>query len=149
MIIESVLYAFILAPLVTFVFFGHKLIIFGSKPGAITELALCLGAGFYEEFFFRFLFIGFPFVLLDNMYPEKKMYGIKFIIFVVSAAVFSYIHYVGAGGDIFTWKSFVFRMGAGMVLGIIFLLRGFGIAAWTHAIYDILIVFGLLKLILK
>ncbi len=149
MTIESLLYAFMLAPLVNFAFFGHKLIIFDSEPDAVTQFALCLGAGFYEEFFFRFLFLGFPFVLLDNMYPEKKMYGTKFIIFIISAATFSYIHYIGTGGDIFTWNSFLFRMGAGIVLGIIFLLRGFGIAAWTHAIYDILIVFGLLKLIIK
>jgi hypothetical protein len=147
MTLESILYAFILAPLVTFVFFGQKLIIFESEPGIITQFALCLGAGFYEEFFFRFLFIGFPFVLLDNMYPEKKMFLPKFFIFMISAAIFSYVHYTGAGGDIFTWKSFIFRMGAGIVLGIIFLLRGFGVAAWTHAIYDILIVFGILKLI--
>lgn len=145
MTLESVLYAFILAPLVSFIFLDHKLIIFGSKEGAITELALCLGAGFYEEFFFRFLFIGFPFVLLDNMYPEKKMYGIKFLIFLFSALLFSYVHYIGSGGDIFTWKSFVFRTGAGVVLGVIFLVRGFGIAAWTHAIYDIIVVFGILK----
>lgn len=149
MTIESIFYAIILAPLVTFMFSGYKLIIPEyNQPGAITQFALCLGAGFYEEFFFRFLFIGFPFVLLDNMYPEKKMYGTKFLIFMFSSVVFSYIHYTGELGDIFTWSSFLFRMGAGIVLSIIFLLRGFGIAAWTHAIYDILVVFGLLKFLI-
>lgn len=148
MTIESMLYACILAPVVNLAFFGYKLIIFESEPGAVTQFALCIGAGFYEEFFFRFLFIGVPFLLLDNMYPEKKMYGTKFMIFVLSAALFSYVHYTGSGGDIFTWESFIFRMGAGMVLGIIFLLRGFGIAAWTHAIYDVLATFGILKLLL-
>ena len=26
---------------------------------------------------------------------------------------------------------------AGMILGLVFLTRGFGVAAWTHAIYDL------------
>ncbi|MCS7075576.1 MAG: CPBP family glutamic-type intramembrane protease [Bacteroidia bacterium] len=146
MIAESTVYAFLLAPLVTIVFFGYRLNIFEQNGyGFTTELAMCLGAGFYEEFMFRFLLIGFPFVLLDNMYPERKVYGTKFLIFVLSAALFSYVHYIGTYADIFTWSSFIFRMGAGIVLGIIFLLRGFGIAAWTHAIYDILVTFNLFK----
>lgn len=148
MMIESIVYAFILAPIVNFLFFGYKLIIFAEEPGKITTLALCLGAGFYEEFFFRFLCLGVLFMLLDNIYPEKKLYLLKLFIFIGSAAIFSYVHYTGAGGDIFTWKSFIFRMGAGIVLGLIFLVRGFGVAAWTHALYDIIVTFGLLKLIL-
>ncbi|MCS7028715.1 MAG: CPBP family glutamic-type intramembrane protease [Bacteroidia bacterium] len=146
MMIESLIYAFLLAPLVAIIFFGYKLIIYDEHSlGMTTQIALCLGAGFYEEFVFRFLLIGFPFVMLDNMYPESKMYGTKLLIFAISAALFSYIHYIGTYADVFTWSSFIFRMGAGMVLGIIFLLRGFGIAAWTHAIYDILITFDVLK----
>ena len=33
--------------------------------------------------------------------------------------------------------SFTFRMVAGLLLSGLFLARGFGIAAWTHALYDV------------
>jgi hypothetical protein len=33
-------------------------------------------------------------------------------------------------------REFVFRVAAGTILGLVFLIRGFGIAAWTHAICD-------------
>ena len=67
---------------------------------------------------------------------------------VVGALVFSWVHYVGAFGDAFTVGSFLFRFGVGLCLNAVFLVRGFGCAAWTHALYDVLVVTGLLGLVL-
>ena len=55
----------------------------------------------------------------------------------VSALVFSAFHYVGASGDAFTVASFTFRALAGVWFSVLYVFRGFGIAAWTHALYDI------------
>jgi hypothetical protein len=51
--------------------------------------------------------------------------------------VFSGWHYVGALGDTFDAKSFVFRWVCGMVFTAIYAFRGFAPAVWTHTIYDV------------
>jgi hypothetical protein len=61
---------------------------------------------------------------------------------VVGAAVFSVVHYVGTFGDVFTPASFTFRFFFGLALNGLFLWRGFGVAAWTHALYDVMLVLG-------
>src|SRR2546430_5591291 len=56
---------------------------------------------------------------------------------VVGAGIFSAFHYLGPFGDRFQIYSFVFRMIAGLFFSALYLLRGFGITAWTHALYDV------------
>jgi hypothetical protein len=56
---------------------------------------------------------------------------------VLGALVFSLFHYVGPLGDPFALGSFTFRAVAGLLFSILYLLRGFGITAWTHALYDV------------
>jgi len=58
---------------------------------------------------------------------------------VLSAFVFSLAHYTGSLGEAFTLTSFTFRFLFGVALSAIYLLRGFGMAAWTHALYDIIV----------
>ena len=55
---------------------------------------------------------------------------------LLGAVVFSAFHYVGPYGDQLQVYSFVFRTIAGLAFSALFLLRGFGITAWTHALYD-------------
>jgi hypothetical protein len=56
---------------------------------------------------------------------------------LLSALIFSAFHYVGALGDTLTLPSFTFRAIAGVVFSLLFVSRGFGITAWTHALYDL------------
>ena len=56
---------------------------------------------------------------------------------VLSALIFSAFHYIGPLGDAFTLPSFTFRAIAGLLLSGLYAGRGFGIAAWTHALYDV------------
>jgi hypothetical protein len=58
---------------------------------------------------------------------------------VVSSLLFSAAHYVGPLGDTFEPYSFTFRTIAGLFFAGLFLWRGFGIAAGTHAAYDMLV----------
>ena len=53
------------------------------------------------------------------------------------ALIFSAFHYVGALGDAFTVSSFVFRAIAGVAFSVLYVTRGFGVTAWTHALYDL------------
>ncbi len=58
---------------------------------------------------------------------------------VVTSALFSAAHYAGAHGETFDWFSFCFRFLAGAFFALLFVYRGFGIAAGTHALYDIFV----------
>jgi membrane protease YdiL (CAAX protease family) len=60
---------------------------------------------------------------------------------VLAALVFSGFHYVGALGDVWTWPSFLFRFIAGLVLSGLYITRGYGITAYAHALYDLLVTF--------
>ena len=54
-----------------------------------------------------------------------------------NALIFSAFHYVGPYGDPLTLPSFTFRTVAGVLFSGLFVTRGFGITAWTHALYDV------------
>jgi len=58
---------------------------------------------------------------------------------VASSLLFSAAHYVGPLGERFELYSFTFRTLAGMFFAVLFIVRGFGIAAGTHAVYDVLV----------
>jgi hypothetical protein len=55
---------------------------------------------------------------------------------VGGALIFSAFHYIGPYGDSLQLQSFVFRALSGLAFSALYLLRGFGITAWTHALYD-------------
>src|SRR6266576_2817959 len=58
---------------------------------------------------------------------------------LAGAAIFSAFHYIGPYGDRWQLYSFAFRMVAGLFFSALYLVRGFGITAWTHALYDVLL----------
>jgi hypothetical protein len=107
-----------------------------------TNLALSIGAGLYEELLFRVLIVGGLFAVLKYFVAKK---AVAYIVAAVAGALlFSAVHYVGALGDTFTLVSFTYRFLFGLALNAVYLLRGFGVAAWTHALYDVMVVTHLL-----
>lgn len=48
-------------------------------------------------------------------------------------------HNIGPLGESFQWYTFCFRTTAGLFFAALFVYRGFGVAAGTHAAYDILV----------
>ncbi|NND70167.1 MAG: CPBP family intramembrane metalloprotease [Rhodothermales bacterium] len=148
-VVESVVYALVVAIVVSstvgFIFAGlapEIAMAQSAGPGGsmFMNIALSIGAGIYEELIFRVILVGGMAFLLKSVGIEK----VASYIFaaIVGAAIFSAVHYIGSLGDDFTLPSFTFRFLFGLALNGIFLVRGFGVAAWTHAIYDILIVTG-------
>lgn len=111
-----------------------------SSNGLFTDLALSIGAGVYEELVFRVILVGGAFWVLHRLGMRRALAFTASAL--VGAFIFSAVHYTGSLGDDFTLPSFVFRFLFGLALNVIFIVRGFGIAAWTHAIYDILVVTG-------
>jgi membrane protease YdiL (CAAX protease family) len=105
----------------------------GLKGAAPVLLAL--GAGVYEELLFRLLLIGGVAWMLHKLWGWDKVLSVG-VMLVVSSVLFSLAHYVGPLGEPARTYSFFFRAVCGLVLGIVFLWRGLGVAVWTHAIYN-------------
>jgi hypothetical protein len=106
-----------------------------------TQLMVSLGAGLYEELLFRVILVG------ALLWLTKKGLGwgpVASGMFAVGAGalIFSAFHYVGPYADDLTTQSFVFRTLAGVAFSGLYVIRGFGITAWTHALYDVLLLFA-------
>jgi hypothetical protein len=76
-------------------------------------------------------------LLLVDVLKMKRGLASVFMV-LVPAVLFSAYHYLG--DERFALGSFLFRSLAGIYFGLIFLVRGFGITAGSHAAYDIWIV---------
>jgi membrane protease YdiL (CAAX protease family) len=105
----------------------------------IQQLALSLGAGLYEELFFRVLLVS-AFIWIFSKWFGAKSWASYISAILLSAVLFSAVHYTGNMGDLFTMSSFLFRFLFGVILNGIYVWRGFGVAAWTHAIYDVIVI---------
>lgn len=109
--------------------------------GFATQLMISLGAGIYEELLFRVLLVG------ALAWLGRKLLGwgtgaAGVFATVIGALIFSGFHYVGPYGDPLELPSFTFRALAGLVFSAMYLTRGFGITAWTHALYDVWLMVG-------
>lgn len=108
-----------------------------SMPEAVV---LSLGAGLYEELVFRVLLVGGLYAAFRGSGMTALQGGLVSI--VVASVAFSTFHYIGPYGESWEVGSFIFRFIAGLAFSVLFLTRGFGIAAWTHALYDLILVFA-------
>jgi len=105
--------------------------------GVLARLVAFCGAGLYEEVLFRLLLLpvlAWSFERLGFSTVSAACWAV-----VTSSLLFSAAHYVGPLGDSFAIYSFTFRFLAGLFFALLFSIRGFGVAAGTHAVYDILV----------
>ncbi len=58
---------------------------------------------------------------------------------VLTSLCFAASDDVGPHGEVFRWYTFTFRFVAGGFFAVLFVYRGFGVAAGTHAFYDIFV----------
>lgn len=106
--------------------------------GTPTQLMISLGAGIYEELLFRVILVGGLSLFARRVFGWSSR-GAAIFAVILSALLFSSFHYVGAYGDTLRLSSFLFRLLAGIVFSTLYVLRGFGITAWTHALYDVIV----------
>jgi len=103
-----------------------------------TRIMLALGAGIYEELLFRVILVSGISAIAERLLGwQRTTAGIVAVI--ISATIFSAFHYIGPYGDPLRLDSFLFRALGGVAFSVVYLLRGFGITAWTHALYDVLV----------
>jgi drug/metabolite transporter (DMT)-like permease len=142
MLAESVVYAMLLGTVVstlTSILLAPPLsAVQGGQPVRLAlpaQMVLSLGAGLYEELVFRVLLVS-VLIWLGRTLGWRRWVAVSVAV-VGSAVIFSGFHYVGPLGDTFALGSFTFRAIAGLVLSGLYVARGFGITAWSHALYDV------------
>ena len=113
----------------------RALAIGGVGASSLARLTLSLGAGLYEELLFRVVIVALIANGVRLLGVGRLASGI--IATTVGALLFSAFHYIGPFGEPLKLESFVFRFLAGMAFSALYLTRGFGITAWTHALYDV------------
>jgi hypothetical protein len=150
MLLESALYALLLggvAGTLTSLLLHGRLPFAAVAPGGPagmaqfglpTQLMISLGAGIYEELLFRVLLVS-GLALVGRAVLGLKAPAAGIFAALIGAVIFSLFHYLGRYGDVFTVRSFTFRAVAGLLFSALYLLRGFGITAWSHALYDVLL----------
>ena len=114
-----------------------------TNPSVITDfglserIAVSLGAGIYEEFLFRWLLITGVHTLVCNVFKQSNVAGLTAGI-IISAITFAMYHDFPDFGTLGLGALLFFGF-AGIYLGLIYVNRGFGIAAGTHAAYDLVV----------
>ena len=104
----------------------------------LQQVTLAIGAGIYEEFLFRVLLIAGLSGILGFVFMWDKTFK-NIIAVVLSGGIFSAFHFMGEYGDYFSMELFLIRFFAGLILGVLYMYRGFGITAYTHSIYDLIV----------
>lgn len=103
-----------------------------------TLLVLSFGAGIYEEMVFRLIALTVLHMVFIDVLRMRKSAGYLLMV-VISSLAFAFYHYLGF--EAFSWRSLVFRTGAGVYFAVIFLTRGFGVTAFSHSCYDIFVIY--------
>jgi hypothetical protein len=113
----------------------------GGVPGSVlARLTLSLGAGLYEELLFRVVLVALLANGMRLLGAGRMLSGA--VATVVGALLFSAFHHIGPLGEPFTLEAFVYRTISGLAFSALYLTRGFGITAWTHALYDVMVLLG-------
>ena len=135
MVIESVFWATIL-----YFLLAKFMLVLMNPIGKtiIQQVTLAIGAGIYEEFLFRLVLISVLSRLIGFVFLWENVYR-KLAALILAAIMFSAFHFVGDYGDYFSIELFLLRSFAGIILGILYFIRGFGITAYSHSIYDLIV----------
>jgi membrane protease YdiL (CAAX protease family) len=110
-----------------------------AATGLAADLVASVGAGLYEELVFRLCLLSGLAVILARVADGlslPKMLGHALAV-LVSAFAFALFHHVGPGAEPITGSRLFYRAAAGILLGGLFVLRGFGVAVYCHAAYDV------------
>ena len=114
--------------------FGDAVVV--NLGDRLKEAVGFLGAGIYEELLFRLILLSLTAWALRRAGTAPRASMI--LAAILTSLLFAAAHHMGASGEEINGFRFLFRFLAGMFFSILFIYRGFGIAAGSHAAYDIL-----------
>ena len=114
--------------------------VFASAPAAAASvgglLNIAIGAGLYEELLFRLMLVGGLDWLLRRVVGLEGWWP-GAIAILVSATLFALYHDLSPSQGKDVAGLFVLYAAGGIFFGVLYMTRGFGITAATHAFYDI------------
>jgi membrane protease YdiL (CAAX protease family) len=145
---ESALYAITMGALIVFVMTRVLHIDPGLRIAAAAatgpkdvgffgRIILSFGAGVHEELVFRLLMIPGLILFAEKLLAFRRWMAIGFA-FLGSALLFSAAHHV-VGGEPWRIGVFVYRVLCGLTFASLFQWRGFAVAVYTHALYDVFV----------
>jgi len=106
-------------------------------------VVFAVGAGVYEELVFRLILIAIAHMVLSDLLalPTSWSAGGAIAISAIAFALYhpfaSHLPWQWGSGD---WGRFAFYTLAGLYFAAIYVYRGFGIVAATHALYDVMVI---------
>jgi hypothetical protein len=140
-LVESAIYALTMGSLIVFVMtrvlhVSPRLAGGIASQGLGTRFVMSLGAGVWEETIFRLGIMTGAAVLLERVLGLGRWIAVALAL-LISSVLFSAMHHIPPYGDPLQLGIFVFRVLAGCFFGLVYWSRGFAIAVYTHALYDI------------
>ncbi|MEI6234926.1 MAG: CPBP family intramembrane glutamic endopeptidase [Planctomycetota bacterium] len=110
----------------------------GESGTDLRDFVLYCGAGVYEELVFRVILLGLLMLVLTKFMHMEHAYAAAWAVFL-GAVIFAAYHHVGATGDKFEVNVFLQRLLCGLYFSTLYYTRSFGVAAASHALYDIVV----------
>lgn len=103
-----------------------------ETPGLAGRVVMSIGAGLYEEFLFRWILVAvIHATLADGLrVADRTATGVAI---AVSSLLFMVAHQPPDAAHA------LFYLGSGVFFSVVYVVREFGVAAGTHAAYDILV----------
>lgn len=111
-----------------------------AQLGPLEKLVMAAGAGFHEEVTFRVLLFSGGARLLQAISGARALSAFLSAA-LISSLAFAAVHHFGPMGEGITLAAFSFRTLAGLYLCALYAARGFAVAVYTHALYDVLVFF--------
>ncbi len=159
MLLEAIVYGFLLSftinIILNFFFSFFQVVLPGQlshvlpmalprDEGLVRGLALSLGAGLFEEFFFRVILLNVLLYLARLLLPET----VSVVASIICAALFfSLAHHIGPLGEPLAAGPFLFRWVAGLLFTVLYYLRGFAITAYSHSFHNLFVFSGLFHIV--
>ncbi|MEZ4268386.1 MAG: CPBP family intramembrane glutamic endopeptidase [Myxococcota bacterium] len=106
----------------------------------LEHVVMSAGAGLCEETLFRLLLIPGLTLLLHRGLAMPRVMALATAVVATSVA-FAAAHLLG--GEPWDAFAFTYRTIAGGAFATLFLVRGFAVAAWSHAAYDLYVLSGM------
>jgi membrane protease YdiL (CAAX protease family) len=140
-LLESVVYALTMGSLIVFVMtevLGFSPQLSGGLPGQSvgTRLVMSIGAGLYEEAIFRLGLLTLLVGAFRRLFAFRNWLAVVLAL-ALSSLMFSAMHHIPPYGDPLSIGVFTFRFLAGVFFALLYWFRGFAVAVYTHAFYDI------------
>ena len=104
----------------------------------MQRIVLSVAAGLYEELLFRMILIAALHTVLVDIAKLNDPVGLTLAV-IGSAAAFAWYHDPGS----LSAAAMVFTAVAGVYLGVLYIVRGFGIVVIAHVAYDVIVMLQL------